>query len=199
MPLSFSLPITSYTCTPNLNSSHPIIPSYLNSEFSKTFIVYLHTPVYWPFSDIGVPVRSHFSPSQFLPFNFQSYNCVSHSSPLHFSSFSSFSTPHIIYLDQTLSCSTSTYSPTRCIAVFASLFHSSTTMSLLFQWSLLTVSIAASLIAIPLSMHSVIQANPSSLTIAHLIISKRPQGTINNSYIVMLQDDLPVFRLSSTF
>ena len=68
----------------------------------------------------------------------------------------------------------------------------STTMSPLFQWSLLTVSIAASALATPLSTHSVVQENPSPLTIAPLVVSDHPHGTVNNSYIVMLKDDLPV-------
>ena len=64
-------------------------------------------------------------------------------------------------------------------------------MSPLFRWSILTVSIAASAFATPLSTYSVVQANPSPLTIAPLVVSDHPHGTINNSYIVMLKDDLP--------
>ena len=64
-------------------------------------------------------------------------------------------------------------------------------MSPLFQWSLLTVSIAASALATPLSTYSVVQANHSPLTIAPLVVSDHPHGTVNNSYIVMLKDDLP--------
>ena len=67
----------------------------------------------------------------------------------------------------------------------------STTMTPLFQWSLLTVSIAASVFATPLSTYSVVHANPSPLTIAPLVVSDHPHGTVNNSYIVMLKDDLP--------
>lgn len=67
----------------------------------------------------------------------------------------------------------------------------STTMSPLFQWSLLAVSTAASVFGTPLSTHSVVQANPSPLTFAPLVVSDHPHGTVNNSYIVMLKDDLP--------
>ena len=71
-------------------------------------------------------------------------------------------------------------------------FSSTTTMSPLFQWSLLTVSIAASAFATPLSTYSVVQGNSSPLTIAPLVVSDHPHGTVNNSYIVMLKDDVPV-------
>lgn len=64
-------------------------------------------------------------------------------------------------------------------------------MTHLFQWSLLTVSIAASVFATPLSTYSVVHANPSPLSIAPLVVSDHPHGTVNNSYIVMLKDDLP--------
>jgi len=64
-------------------------------------------------------------------------------------------------------------------------------MSRLFQWSLLTVSIATSAFASPLSTSSVVQTNSSPLTFAPLVVSDHPHGTINNSYIVMLKDDLP--------
>ena len=64
-------------------------------------------------------------------------------------------------------------------------------MTHLFQWSLLTVSIAASVFATPLSTYSVVNANPSPLTIAPLVVSDHPHGTVNNSYIVMFKDDLP--------
>jgi cerevisin len=65
-------------------------------------------------------------------------------------------------------------------------------MTPLFKWSILTVSIAASAFATPLSTYSVVQANHSPLTIAPLYVSDHPHGTVNNSYIVMLKDDLPV-------
>jgi cerevisin len=64
-------------------------------------------------------------------------------------------------------------------------------MTPLFQWSLLTVSIAASAFANPLCTYSIVQANPSPQTFAPLIVSDHPHGTVNNSYIVMLKDDLP--------
>jgi cerevisin len=64
-------------------------------------------------------------------------------------------------------------------------------MTHLFQWSLLTASIVASVFATPLSTSSVVYANPSPLTIAPLVVSDHPHGTVNNSYIVMLKDDLP--------
>ena len=70
-------------------------------------------------------------------------------------------------------------------------------MSPLFQWSLLTVSIAASAFATPLSTYSVVQTNPSPLTIAPLVVSPHPHGTVNNSYIVMLKDNLPVSLLQN--
>ena len=65
-------------------------------------------------------------------------------------------------------------------------------MSPLFQWSFLTVSIAASAFATPLSTYSVVHPNPSSLTVAPLVVSDHPHGTVNNSYIVMFKDDLPI-------
>ena len=65
-------------------------------------------------------------------------------------------------------------------------------MTPLFKWSLLTATIAASAFATPLSTYSVVHANPSPLSIAPLVVSDHPHGTINNSYIVMLKDDLPV-------
>jgi len=64
-------------------------------------------------------------------------------------------------------------------------------MSPLFQWSLLTVSVAASAFATPLSTNSVVQTDPAPLAIAPLVASDHPHGTINNSYIVMLKDNTP--------
>ena len=64
-------------------------------------------------------------------------------------------------------------------------------MSPLFQWSLLAISIAASAFATPLSTHSVVQTDHSPLTLAPLVVSDHPHGTVNNSYIVMLKDNLP--------
>jgi len=65
-------------------------------------------------------------------------------------------------------------------------------MSPLFQWSVLIVSIAASALATPLSTYPVVQTNPSHLTLAPLEVSPHPHGTVNNSYIVILKDNLPV-------
>ena len=64
-------------------------------------------------------------------------------------------------------------------------------MTRLFQWSLLTISITTSALATPLSTYSVVHANPSPLTVAPLVVSDHPHGTVNNSYIVMLKEDLP--------
>ena len=64
-------------------------------------------------------------------------------------------------------------------------------MSRLFQWSLLTVSLATSAFATPLSTSSVVQTDPSPLIFAPLVASDHPHGTINTSYIIMLKDDLP--------
>jgi len=65
-------------------------------------------------------------------------------------------------------------------------------MSRLFK-SLLAVSIATLAIATPLSTYSVVQPDSSSpLTLAPLEVSPHPHGTVNNSYIVILKDNLPV-------
>ena len=63
-------------------------------------------------------------------------------------------------------------------------------MSPLFQWSILTVSVAASAFATPLSTYSVVQTDPSPLIVAPLVVSDHPHGSVNNSYIVMLKDNL---------
>ena len=66
-------------------------------------------------------------------------------------------------------------------------------MSRLFQWLLLAVSIAPLAIATPLSTYSVVHPDSSSpLTFAPLEVSPHPHGTVNNSYIVILKDNLPV-------
>jgi len=64
-------------------------------------------------------------------------------------------------------------------------------MSSFVQWSLVAVSIASSVYSTPLSTSPFYNVSPSPLTLAPLLASDHPHGTINNSYIVMLKDDLP--------
>ncbi|KAF8624500.1 hypothetical protein AX17_007128 [Amanita inopinata Kibby_2008] len=66
-------------------------------------------------------------------------------------------------------------------------------MSVLLQWSLIVVSLTASVYASPLS------TNPSyppsrnlALGLAPLVASEHPHGTINNSYIIMFKEDTPL-------
>ncbi|KAF8161425.1 subtilisin-like serine protease [Crassisporium funariophilum] len=69
-------------------------------------------------------------------------------------------------------------------------------MSSLLQWSLLAVSIASAF-STPLSTSHNVQHNPSPLSVtilAPLVAADHPHGTINNSYIVMLKDDVSVAR-----
>lgn len=65
-------------------------------------------------------------------------------------------------------------------------------MSPLFQWSLLTVSIAASAFATPLSTNYIVETDPSPLMVAPLVVSDHPHGSLNNSYIVMLKVEDPL-------
>ena len=64
-------------------------------------------------------------------------------------------------------------------------------MSQFLQWSLLAVSFA-SVFSTPLSTSPDFSVEPSPLTLAPLVAEDHPHGTINNSYIVMFKDDLPV-------
>ena len=59
------------------------------------------------------------------------------------------------------------------------------------QWPLLAVSVA-SVFATPLSTSPNFNVEPSPLTLAPLVVADHPHGTINNSYIVMFKDDLPM-------
>jgi len=63
-------------------------------------------------------------------------------------------------------------------------------MSALFQWSLLAASIASSF-STPLSTNPNVDIRNTPLSIAPLVAVEHPHGSINNSYIVMLKDDLP--------
>ncbi|KAF8911623.1 peptidase S8/S53 domain-containing protein [Gymnopilus junonius] len=64
-------------------------------------------------------------------------------------------------------------------------------MSALLKWSVLALSIATSVLSTPLSTSSSFQRSSSPLSIAPLVAEDHPHGTINNSYIVILKDDLP--------
>jgi cerevisin len=63
-------------------------------------------------------------------------------------------------------------------------------MPALFQWSLLAVSIASSF-STPLSTNYNVDIRNAPLSLAPLVAVEHPHGSINNSYIVMLKDDLP--------
>lgn len=65
-----------------------------------------------------------------------------------------------------------------------------TIMSSLFHWSLLAASVAA-VFSTPLSTNSNVPISSTTLTLAPLVAVEHPHGSINNSYIVMLKDDLP--------
>ncbi|KAH9485672.1 Subtilisin-like serine protease [Psilocybe cubensis] len=64
-------------------------------------------------------------------------------------------------------------------------------MSALFQWSLLAVSIASTAFSTPLSTSPNFQAPSSPLSVAPLVATEHIYGSINNSYIVVLKDDIP--------
>ncbi|PPQ80091.1 hypothetical protein CVT26_012148 [Gymnopilus dilepis] len=64
-------------------------------------------------------------------------------------------------------------------------------MSAILKWSVLALSIASSALSTPLSTSSNFQRSSSPLPIAPLLAEEHPHGTINNSYIVILRDDVP--------
>jgi cerevisin len=64
-------------------------------------------------------------------------------------------------------------------------------MSYLATWSLLAAALAPAILATPLSTNSYNIPNRPQLNVAPLMVSEHPHGTINNSYIVVLRDELP--------
>jgi len=64
-------------------------------------------------------------------------------------------------------------------------------MSYLATWSLLAAVLAPAVLATPLSTNSYNILNEPQLKVAPLMVSDHPHGTINNSYIVVLRDDIP--------
>jgi len=65
-------------------------------------------------------------------------------------------------------------------------------MTSLCKWSLLTISLLSVVQATPLSTNPISSPSlRSPLSLAPLEVSHHPHGTINNSYIVILKDDLP--------
>jgi hypothetical protein len=173
VPLSLKRP----SFFPQISLSHPILPHFSNSEFSEILAVYLCASAYQPFSFPALSI-SHFLSSQHSFSRTQFYVFVYLLLPFHFPGFSFIPTPYIVpishsiqsfTLDQILSRSTSVYSPARRKIVSASRFRSSSTISPLFQWSLLAASItasesiAASAFATPLSQHSVVHHTISSM------------------------------------
>ncbi|KJA18128.1 hypothetical protein HYPSUDRAFT_145495 [Hypholoma sublateritium FD-334 SS-4] len=64
-------------------------------------------------------------------------------------------------------------------------------MSSLLQWSLVAVSVASSVFSTPLSTSPNVFISSAPLALAPLVAVEHPHGSINNSYIVMLKDDLP--------
>ncbi|KAF9047568.1 peptidase S8/S53 domain-containing protein [Panaeolus papilionaceus] len=61
-------------------------------------------------------------------------------------------------------------------------------MPTLFKWSLLAVSVASMVVATPLSTSSFVDIHNG---VAPLYVEDHPHGTVNNSYIIMLKDDIP--------
>ncbi|KAF9479087.1 hypothetical protein BDN70DRAFT_932847 [Pholiota conissans] len=70
-------------------------------------------------------------------------------------------------------------------------------MSSLLRWSLLAVAVASSALATPLSTSSNVHIANAPLSIAPLVAAEHPHGSINNSYIVMLKDDIPAALMQS--
>jgi cerevisin len=65
-------------------------------------------------------------------------------------------------------------------------------MTTLAKWSIVAISLVSVVQATPLStnpLHAPSYRSP--LTLAPLEVSDHPHGTLNNSYIVMLKNDLP--------
>jgi len=64
-------------------------------------------------------------------------------------------------------------------------------MTMLSRWSIVAISLVSIVQAIPLSTNPLYApSDRSSLTLAPLEVSEHPHGTLNNSYIVMLKNDL---------
>ncbi|KAG1898950.1 peptidase S8/S53 domain-containing protein [Suillus fuscotomentosus] len=61
----------------------------------------------------------------------------------------------------------------------------------LATWSLLAAALAPAVLATPLSTNPYNIPSRPQLKVAPLIASDHPYGTVNNSYIVVLRDDLP--------
>ncbi|KAG2158565.1 peptidase S8/S53 domain-containing protein [Suillus bovinus] len=61
----------------------------------------------------------------------------------------------------------------------------------LATWSLLAAALAPAVLAIPLSINPYNDPSRPQLKVAPLIATEHPYGTVNNSYIVILRDDLP--------
>ncbi|OAX34673.1 hypothetical protein K503DRAFT_724143 [Rhizopogon vinicolor AM-OR11-026] len=64
-------------------------------------------------------------------------------------------------------------------------------MSYLATWSLLAAVLAPAVVATPLSTNPYNIPNRPQLNVAPLMVSEHPHGSINNSYIVVLRDELP--------
>ncbi|KAG0699460.1 peptidase S8/S53 domain-containing protein [Suillus ampliporus] len=64
-------------------------------------------------------------------------------------------------------------------------------MSYLATWSLLAAALAPAVLATPLSTNPYNIPSRPQLKVAPLMVSEHPYGTVNNSYIVVLRDDLP--------
>lgn len=64
-------------------------------------------------------------------------------------------------------------------------------MSYLATWSLLAAALVPAVLATPLSTNPYNIPNRPQLNVAPLMVSEHPHGTINNSYIVVLRDELP--------
>ncbi|TFK45033.1 peptidase S8/S53 domain-containing protein [Crucibulum laeve] len=64
-------------------------------------------------------------------------------------------------------------------------------MTILIQWSILAVSLASSALSTPLStpQHDIPARSPIAL--APLVADSHPHGSVNNSYIVVLKDNIP--------
>jgi cerevisin len=76
----------------------------------------------------------------------------------------------------------------------------STNMSSILRWSLLAISFAAGGYSNPLSTSPYnVPRQRSPLTLAPLMAAQHPHGSINNSYIVMLKDDVPATVMQNHF
>lgn len=66
------------------------------------------------------------------------------------------------------------------------------TMTTFSKWSILAISLVSIVQATPLSTNPLYAPSfRSSISLAPLEVSEHPHGTLNNSYIVMLKNDLP--------